>query len=150
MEFVVAGAAVIAAVVGVVIGFFSRGVWASQTVKSAQDKAARIVAEASAQQKDMILEAKDEKLRQTREAEEEARAKRGEVTNIERRLLARDEQLDKRADMLEEKSRKINDREREIERQREELGRLNLERVAALEQVSAADAARYPGFSIGG
>src|SRR5450756_2640577 len=140
MELVVAGAAVIAAVVGVVAGFFARGVWASQTVKSAQDKAARIVAEARTQQKDMILEAKDEKLRQTREAEEEARAKRGELTNLERRLLARDEQLDQRADMLEEKSRKINDREREIERQREELGRLNLERVAALEQVSGLSA----------
>jgi ribonuclease Y len=136
MELVVAGAAVIAAVVGVVIGFFARGVWASQTVKSAQDKAARIVAEARTQQKDMILEAKDEKLRQTREAEEEARAKRGELSNLERRLLSRDEQLDQRADMLEEKSRKINDREREIERQREELGKLSQERIAALEQVS--------------
>jgi ribonucrease Y len=140
MELVVAGAAVIAAVVGVVAGFFARGVWSNQTVKSAQDKAARIVAEARAQQKDMILEAKDEKLRQTREAEEEARTKRGELTNLERRLLARDEQLDQRADMLEEKSRKINDREREIERQREELGKLNLERVAALEQVSGLSA----------
>ena len=136
MELVVAGAAVVAAVVGVVVGFFARGIWASQTVKSAQDKAARIVAEARAQQKDMILEAKDEKLRQTREAEEEARAKRGELGNLERRLLSRDEQLDQRADMLEEKSRKINDREREIERQREDLGRLSQERIAALEQVS--------------
>ena len=75
--FVVAGAAVIAAVVGVAVGFVARGVWASQTLKSAQDKAARIVAEARTQQKDMILEAKDEKLRLQREAEEEARAKRG-------------------------------------------------------------------------
>ena len=136
MELLVAGAAVIAAVVGIVVGFLARGVWASQTVKSAQDKAARIVAEARAQQKDLILEAKDEKLRQQREAEEEARTKRGELQGLERRLLSRDEQLDQRADLLEEKGNKINDREREIERQREELGRLNQERIAALEQVS--------------
>ena len=136
MELLVAGAAVIAAVVGIAVGFLARGVWASQTVKSAQDKAARIVAEARAQQKDLILEAKDEKLRQQREAEEEARTKRGELQGLERRLLSRDEQLDQRADLLEEKGNKINDREREIERQREELGRLNQERIAALEQVS--------------
>jgi len=136
MELVVAGAAVIAVVVGVAVGFFARGVWASQTVKSAQDKAARIVAEARTQQKDMILEAKDDKLRGQREAEDEARQKRAELGNLERRLLSRDEQIDQRADMLEEKSRKINDREREIERQREDLGRLTQERVAALEQVS--------------
>ncbi|HEU0242518.1 MAG TPA: ribonuclease Y, partial [Candidatus Limnocylindrales bacterium] len=103
-------------------------------------KAARIVAEARAQQKDMILEAKDEKLKLQREAEDEARSKRTELQNLERRLLARDEQLDQRADLLEEKSRKIMEREREVEVQREELGRLNQERVAALEQVSGMSA----------
>jgi ribonuclease Y len=134
--FVVAGAAVVAAAVGVIVGFFARGIWATQTVKAAQEKAGRIVAEARAQQKDMILEAKDEKLRLQREAEEEARAKRAELAVLERRLLTRDEQLDQRADLLEQKGQKIVDRERDIERQREELGRLNQERIVALERVS--------------
>ncbi len=148
MELVVAGAALIAVVVGVAVGFFARGVWASQTVKAAQDKAARIVADARAQQKDLILEAKDEKLRQQRETEDEARAKRGELQILERRLLARDAQLDQRADLLEEKGRKINDRERDIERQREELGRLNQERVVALERVAGLSAEDAKGLLI--
>ena len=137
---VVAGAAVVAAAVGAAVGFVARGILASQTIKSAQDKAARIVAEARTQQKDMILEAKDEKLRLGREAEQEARAKRSELQNLERRLLSRDEQLDQRADLLEEKSRKINDRERDLEREREDLARLNAERVSALERVSGMTA----------
>ena len=137
---VVAGAAVIAAAVGVALGFVVRGTLASQSLKSAQDKSARIVAEARAQQKDMILEAKDEKLRLQREAEEEARAKRAEIQSLERRLISRDEQLDQRADLLEEKSRKINDRERDLEREREELTRLSQERVVALERVSGLSA----------
>ena len=136
MELAVAVAAVVAAVVGIAVGFVARGMWSAQTVKSAQDKAARIVAEARTQQKDMILEAKDEKLRLGREAEDEARAKRTELQNLERRLLARDEQLDQRADMLEEKSRKITDRERDLETEREELVRLTQEQVVALERVS--------------
>ncbi len=141
MEWVgIAATAVIAGVVGVGVGFVVRGIWSSQTVKSAQDKAARIVAEARAQQKDMILEAKDDKLRLQREAEEEARAKRAELQGLERRLLARDEQLDQRADMLEEKARKISDRERDVEHQRDELGRLNQERIEALERVSSLSA----------
>jgi ribonuclease Y len=140
MEPIVVIAALVAAVIGVAVGFVARGVLASQTIKAAQDKAARIVAEARAQQKDMILEAKDEKLRQQREADEEARQKRTELQNLERRLLSRDEQLDQRADMLEEKSRKINDRERDLERERESLTKLNQERVAALEQVSGLSA----------
>ena len=138
--FVVAGAAVIAAAVGVAAGFIARGVWASQTVKSAQDKAARIVAEARTQQKDLILEAKDEKLRLQREAEDEARAKRGELQGLERRLLSRDDQLDKRADLLEEKNNKINERERDLEHERDALVRLTQERVAALERVSELSA----------
>jgi ribonuclease Y len=137
---VVAGAAVVAAALGLAVGFVARGFWASQTVKSAQDKAARIVAEARTQQKDMILEAKDEKLRLQREAEDEAKAKRAELQGLERRLLARDEQLDQRADMLEEKSRKITDRERDLEHERDELVRLTQERTAELERVSGMSA----------
>ncbi len=141
MEWVaVAATAVIAGVVGVAVGFVVRGVWASQAIKAANDRAARIVSDARSQQKDMILEAKDEKLRLQREAEEEARAKRAELQGLERRLLARDEQLDQRADMLEEKARKISDREREVEHQREALGRLSQERVEALEKVSSLSA----------
>ncbi len=132
--------AVVAGVVGVAVGFVVRSTLSNQSIKSAQDKAARIVAEARAQQKDMILEAKDEKLRLQREAEDEARTKRNELQNLERRLLSRDEQLDQRADMLEEKSRKIVDRERDVEHQREALGRLSQERVAALERVAGMSA----------
>jgi ribonuclease Y len=140
MELAIAVAAVVAAVVGIAVGFVARGMWSAQTVKSAQDKAARIVAEARTQQKDMILEAKDEKLRLGREAEEEARAKRNELQGLERRLLSRDEQMDQRADMLEEKSRKITDRERDLEKERDELVRLTQEQVVALERVSGLSA----------
>jgi ribonuclease Y len=137
---VVVAVAALATAAGAAVGFLARGIWATQTLKSAQDKAARIVAEARAQQKELILEAKDEKLRLQREAEDEARAKRGELQNLERRLLSRDEQLDQRADMLEEKHRKLSDRERELERERESLARLNQERIAALEQVAGLSA----------
>jgi ribonuclease Y len=141
MDYVLAvAAALVAGAVGVIVGFIARGTLSNQALKSAQDKAARIVAEARSQQKDMILEAKDEKLRLQREAEDEARAKRTELQNLERRLLARDEQLDQRADMLEEKGQKIVDREREVERQRGELERLNQDRVAALERVAGLSA----------
>ena len=147
MDPIVAVVAIVAAgVVGVAVGFVVRSTLSNQSIKAAQDKAARIVAEARTQQKDMILEAKDEKLRLGREAEDEARIKRTELQNLERRLLSRDEQLDQRADMLEEKSRKINDREREVEHQRDELGRLNLERVAALERVSGLSADEAKGI----
>ena len=132
---------VVAAFVGVCLGFLARGVVANQAIQSAQEKSARIVAEARTQQKELILAAKDEKMRLQREAEDEARAKRGELATLESRLLARDEQLDMRADMLEQRDRKLLDREREFEASRQELARAQQEHVAALERVSGMTAA---------
>jgi ribonuclease Y len=134
-------AALLVAAVGVGLGFLLAGrVWAPQVIRAAQAEAKRIIAEARERQKDLILEAKDEKLRLAQEAEEEARAKRAELNALERRLLARDAQLDERADLLEERQRKLLEREREIEHAREEVHRLRAEQVAALERVSGLSA----------
>ena len=132
--------AILAAGAGAAAGFIVRGMRASQRMKQAGEKAALIIEKAYSQQKDLILEAKDEKLRLQREAEDEARAKRTELTALERRLLQRDEQLDQRADMLEQRDRKLIDREREIERSREELARAHQGQVEALERVSSLSA----------
>src|SRR4029079_2588036 len=121
---------------GLVVGFLARGVVASQSVKAAQDKAGRIVAEARTQQKELILQAKDEQVRLQRETEEEARNKRSDLSNLERRLLQRDEQLDQRTDMLEERTRKLTTREQELETQREALAHARQEHLAALERVA--------------
>jgi ribonuclease Y len=136
----VAAAVMVALVAGVCVGFVGRGLVANQAIQSAQEKAARIVAEARNQQKDLILTAKDEKLRLQREAEDEARAKRAELGTMEGRLLARDEQLDMRADMLEQRDRKLLDRERELEQNRQDLARAQQEHVAALERVAGMSA----------
>ncbi|HET9344752.1 MAG TPA: ribonuclease Y [Candidatus Limnocylindrales bacterium] len=132
--------AAIAAIGGAVVGMIARGFWASQSMKAAQAEARRIEAEARARQKELILEAKDEKLRLQREAEDEARARRTELATLERRLLQRDEQLDQRTDMLEQRDRKLLDREREIDRAREEVAKAHQEQVAALERVSGVSA----------
>jgi ribonuclease Y len=137
MNDLIAVAVVLLAIAGgLAVGFVARGVIASQSVKAAQDKAGRIVAEARAQQKELILQAKDEQMRLQRELDEEGRAKRADLANLERRLLQRDEQLDQRTDMLEERGRKLLAREQELDVQREGLARAQQEQVQALERVS--------------
>jgi len=133
----VAAIAVGAFAAGVLLGALVRRLWASQAVKAAQVEARQIEAEARARQKDLILEAKEEKIRLVREAEEEARERRGELTNMERRLHSRDEQLDQRSDMLEQRDRKLLEKQIELDKGREELDRLNQERIVALERVSS-------------
>ncbi|MEO5918375.1 MAG: ribonuclease Y [Candidatus Limnocylindrales bacterium] len=132
--------ALVALAAGVAIGFVARSQWANQSVKVAIEKAGRIVADARTQQKELILEAKEEKIRLQREAEEDGRARRAELSAIDRRLIARDEQLDQRTDMLEQRDRKLLERELDLERQREEVAKLNAARVAALEHVAGMSA----------
>jgi ribonuclease Y len=136
----IAVVALVAAAGGAVLGVLLRSVWSSQSMKAAAAEARRIEAEARARQKELILEAKDEKLRLQQEAEVEARAKRAELSGLERRLLQRDEQLDQRSDMLEQRATKLLDREREVDHAREDLARATQERVAALERVSGLSA----------
>ena len=133
---VLAVVAVVAVVVGIAIGFVARSTLASQQIRAAQDKAGRILAEARAQQKDLILQAKDEQVRLARQADDDARVKRQELSNLERRLLQRDEQLDQRADMLEERDRKLIGRERELDQAKEDLAHARQEQIQALERVS--------------
>jgi ribonuclease Y len=137
----VATAVVVAALAGLGVGFLVRGLVAGQAIKAAQDKAERIVAEAGTRQKELILEAKDEKLRLQHEAEEEARAKRAELAALESRLLQRDAQLDARSDMLEQRDHKLLEREREFERSRQELTQAHQQQVEALERVGGMTAA---------
>jgi ribonuclease Y len=139
IQFVVV-VALVAAAGGAVLGVLLRSVWASQSMKAAAAESRRIEAEARARQKELILEAKDEKLRLQREAEDEARARRGELAALERRLLQRDEQLDQRSDMLEERAGKLLEREREVDRAREDLAKAHQEQVDALERVSGLSA----------
>ena len=103
--------------------------WPASRSRSPHEKAARIVADARTQQKDLILEAKDEKIRLQREAEDEARAsaQRARPTSSAG-CLQRDEQLDQRADMLEQRDRKLLERSASSTRRREELAKLNQER----------------------
>src|SRR4051794_18234071 len=137
---VVVAVAVVAAAGGVGPGMVIRGLFASQAMKAAHAEARRIEAEARARQKELILEAKDEKLRLQGEAEDEARAKRNELSALERRLLQRDEQLDQRTDMLEQRDRKLLERERDLDKTREELAKAHQEQVEALERVSGMSA----------
>ncbi len=133
---VLAVAGVIALAAGLVIGFVARSYLASQAIRAAHDKSARILADARTQQKDLILQAKEEQVRLAREAEDEARSRRNELGTLERRLLQRDEQLDQRADMLEGRDRKLIAREREIDQAKEDLARARADQIAALEQVA--------------
>ena len=72
-ELVVVIVAAAAAILGVIVGFVARRVVAANAVKHAEQYAHRLVAEARAKQKEIVLEGKDEALQLRRGAEVAAR-----------------------------------------------------------------------------
>lgn len=116
-----------------------------QNAAATRADADRLMTEAQAQQKELILEAKDEAHRLRASAEQDARERRAEVQRQERRLQQKEENLDRRIEGLEKRERALTQREEELETHRARVDELiaeqrrELERVAGLSQEEAAE-----------
>src|SRR5688500_14737853 len=132
----VVAVAAIAAIGGIVIGFFARRLLSVRSVKHAEHYAERLVAEARAKQKEIVLEGKDEALQLRRAAEEEAREQRATHQRTERRLLDREEALDRKTAALEEQALALNARAEGLEVEVARLNELKQRQLVELERVS--------------
>jgi ribonuclease Y len=138
---VIAGAALIALVVGVALGYLARRYIAATAVKHAGSYAERVIAEARAKQKEIVLEGKDEALKVQRAAEEEAREKRTDLQRQERLLLDRAESLDRKLEALERREAAFAERQQETETERQHLADLQQRQLLELERVSGLSVA---------
>jgi ribonuclease Y len=140
-EFVVVAAAAVAAVIGVFVGFMARRFVAANAVKHAEAYAQRLEAEARAKQKEIVLEGKDEALHLRRAAEEEAREQRATHQRTERRLLDREEALDRKTAALEDQAAALNARAEGLEVEAARLNELRQRQLVELERVSGLSVA---------
>ena len=136
--FVAAAAALIA---GIAIGYLARRFLAATNVKHAEHYAERIMAEARAKQKEIVLEGKDDALQVQRAAEEEAREKRADLQRQERLLLDRAEGLDRKVESLERREGTFEERQREVEAEKARLAELQAQQLLELERVSGTPGA---------
>jgi len=140
---VVGAVALVAGLVGFFGALFLRRTIALSSEQTARANADKLLAEARAKQKEIILEAKDEALRIAKQRETEDRERRAELQRYEGRLDKKDEQLDTKTEQVEARDRRLADREKEIEAERAEVVRLQdeqkteLARVAGLTQEEA-------------
>ena len=135
-EFAVVAVAAVAAVIGVFVGFMARRFIAANAVKHAEGYAQRLEAEARAKQKEIVLEGKDEALHLRRAAEEEAREQRATHQRTERRLLDREEALDRKTAGLEDQAAALNARAEGLEVEAARLNELRQRQLVELERVS--------------
>jgi ribonuclease Y len=138
---VIVAAAAGAMIAGIVIGFVARRFVATSAVKHAEQYSQRIIAEAHAKQKEIVLEGKDEALHLRRAAEDEAREQRANMQRSERRLLDREEALDRKVVALEEREQGLQARTAELDAERAKVADLRQRQLEELERVSGLTAA---------
>ena len=139
-DITVAVAATVALIVGIAIGYLVRRYLAASNTKHAESYAERLMADARAKQKELVLEAKDDALKVQRAAEEEAREKRADLQRQERLLLDRSENLDRKVDAVERRETTFEERQRELEEEKTRLAALQQRQLAELERVSGLTA----------
>jgi len=131
----------LAAIGGIAIGFFARSVLSGRSVKHAEHHAERLVADARAKQKEIVLEGKDEALQLRRAAEEEGREQRATLQRSERRLLDRDEALDRKVEAFERREVALVARLQELDAETARGRELQERQLAELERISGLSAA---------
>ena len=136
-------AIIIAIIILIVIGFIQRAMInkaSKNRIESLQKEAEGVLEDAKkeseALKKEVILEAKEEAHKLRNDLEKESRERRSELQRLERRLLQREESLDKKSDLLEKKEEGLNDRVIEIENIENGVKSLYEEQRSELERIS--------------
>ena len=113
---------------------------ADSKIGNAENKAREIIDDAlknaEAKKKETLLEIKEESIKTKNELEKETKERRAELQRYEKRVLYKEEALDKRADVLEQRESKITVREEQIKQREIKVDELNSKRVQELERIS--------------
>ena len=109
-------------------------------IGTAEEKARAIIDEAlktaETKKREGLLELKEETLKNKNELERESKERRTELQKFEKRVLAKEEALDRKADSLEKKEGQLASREDRLNRRQAEVDALSEKRVQELERIS--------------
>ena len=135
--------------VGLILGWTIRWLYARFQLSASEQRAERVlqeaIKEAEAQKKDILLEAKEQLIRERNQQERENRERRSDLQRIERRLTQKEEQLDKRLEMAEKNEKQLIERKEALDERakvldgEEERYKEELERISGLTQAQAKD-----------
>ena len=109
-------------------------------IGSAEEKAREIIDEAlktaETKKREALLEAKEESLRTKNELEKETKERRTELQRYEKRVLTKEETLDRKTEALEKKESKLAAKENELDRLKSEVEVLHDRQLQELEKIS--------------
>jgi len=136
--------AVVTTIVVAVLTWVISGVYRKKVVEaklgSAEVKSREIIDEAlktaETKKREALLEAKEESLRAKNEFDKECKERRAELQKFEKRVLGKEEAVDKKAEVLEKKESSLISREEVLLKEKAEVEKLNEQRIRELERIS--------------
>ena len=132
--------ALIAIVLGFIIGYIIRKILGEKKIKSAEIESSRIIEDAkntaSQEAKEKILSAKEEIHKLRNNLDKEAKEKEIELKKSEKRLINKEENLDKRTQSYEKKEEQLKNKMNSLSKKEEEVEQLIEERRKEVERVS--------------
>ena len=132
--------ALIAAAISWVTATAYRKNVAEKTIGSAEEKARDIIDDAlkvaETKKREALLEAKEESMNRKNELDKETRERRAELQKYERRVLAKEEAIEKKSDALERRESNLASREEELKIKSVEIEEIHEKKVQELERIS--------------
>ena len=132
--------ALVSIVVTALVTTYVRKTMIEKKVGNAEEKAREIIDDAlkvaERSKREALLEEKEESLKTKNELEKESKVRRAELQRYERRVLAKEEALDKKSDALERREASYAAKEEKLAKQSAELNKLQEKRVQELERIS--------------
>ncbi len=136
--------AVIVLVVGVAVSSVVSVNYYKKTTEakigSAEEKARQIIDDAlktaETKKREALLEAKEESLKTRNDLEKETKERRSELQRYEKRVLSKEESVDRKADALERREQGIAAKEDELKKKTAEADKLRNQQQAELERIS--------------
>jgi ribonucrease Y len=128
--------AVVGLAIGALLGYAAKRSSTKDLELEAQQAAARLLSDAQAKEKEILLGAKEEAIQVRGQAEQEVKTRRDEVLRLETRVANREENLDRKVDALERREVAFGEKEAQLEATRAEIEELRKAKVAEIERVS--------------
>ena len=113
---------------------------AESKIGNAESKAREIIDDAvktaEAKKKESLLEIKEESIKNKNELEKETKERRAELQRYEKRVLSKEETLDKKADAIEKREAGFAAKEEQLRQREVKVDELSKQRVQELERIS--------------
>lgn len=109
-------------------------------IGSAEEKAREIIDEAmktaETKKRESLIEVREESLKVKNEQERENKERKAELQKYEKRVLNKEESLNRKADSLEKKENQLASKEEKLNKMKQEVEALNEQKVQELERIS--------------